>query len=91
MLGAEDSSAFAVLFAINWPVLELKKIRFQFHDDSIYKELHINVQTPRSLKRRLSKYGFEGRIICADPSRNLLSLVFKRWAGRTIDAVASPK
>lgn len=64
-----------------------KLFKFQFHDDPIYQELHINVQTPRSLKRRLLRYGFKSQIECVDPSKNLLSLVFKRWAGRTIDAV----
>jgi 2-polyprenyl-3-methyl-5-hydroxy-6-metoxy-1,4-benzoquinol methylase len=66
-----------------------KLFKFQFHDDPIYKELHINVQTPGSLKRRLTKYGFQSRIECVDSSKNLLSLLFKPWAGRTIDAVAS--
>ena len=65
-----------------------KLFKFQFHDDPIYKELHINLQTPRSLKRRLAKYGFKSRVECVDPSRNLVSLIFKRWAGRTIDALA---
>jgi 2-polyprenyl-3-methyl-5-hydroxy-6-metoxy-1,4-benzoquinol methylase len=65
-----------------------KLLKFQFHDDPIYQELHINVQTPRSLKKLLSKYGFKSRIECVDPSINLLSLIFKRWAGRTIDALA---
>ncbi len=65
-----------------------KLFKFQFHDDPIYKELHINVQTPGSLKKRLSKYGFKSQVECWDPSRNLLSLIFKRWAGRTIDALA---
>lgn len=65
-----------------------KLFKFQFHDDPIYKELHINVQTPWSLKRHLNRYGFKSKIECVDPSKNLLSLLFKRWAGRTIDAVA---
>ena len=65
-----------------------KLFKFQFHDDPIYKELHINVQTPSSLKRRLLKYGLRSQIECVDPSKNLLSLIFKKWAGKTIDALA---
>lgn len=61
--------------------------KFHFHDDPIYKKLHINVQTPWSLKRRLAKYGFQSQITCIDHSRNILSLLLKQWAGRTIDAI----
>jgi 2-polyprenyl-3-methyl-5-hydroxy-6-metoxy-1,4-benzoquinol methylase len=65
-----------------------KLFKFQFHDDPIYKEMHINVQTPWSLGRRLKKYGFQSTIECVDHSQNPLSLLFNRWAGRTIDALA---
>ncbi|HNV85760.1 MAG TPA: class I SAM-dependent methyltransferase [Candidatus Omnitrophota bacterium] len=66
----------------------VKLFKFQFHDDPIYAKIHINVQTPGSLKRRLAKYGFQSSIRCVDRSRNILNFLFGRWAGRTIDAIA---
>ena len=55
---------------------------------ALKKDGRLIIQTPFSLKARLLQYGFKGRIECVDPSKNLLSLIFKRRAGRTIDAVA---
>lgn len=61
------------------------KIRFP---QSVHSLLHINVKTPRSLRRLLSECGFASQVFCHDPSRNLVSLLFKRLFGREIIAVA---
>lgn len=66
----------------------VKLFKFQFHDDPVYAKVHVNVQTPGSLNRRLAKYGFDSSIRCVDHSKNILNLLFKHRAGRTIDAVA---
>ncbi|OGW80232.1 MAG: hypothetical protein A3G33_06040 [Omnitrophica bacterium RIFCSPLOWO2_12_FULL_44_17] len=65
-----------------------KLFKFQFHDDPVYIEVHVNVQTPAILRLKLAKYGFKSSMECVDHSKNLLNFLFKRWAGRTIDAVA---
>ncbi len=65
-----------------------KLFKFQFHDDPVYLKVHVNVQTPGSLGRMLTRYGFQSSIGCVDHSKNILSILTKRWTGRTIDAVA---
>jgi 2-polyprenyl-3-methyl-5-hydroxy-6-metoxy-1,4-benzoquinol methylase len=68
-----------------------KLFKFHFHDDPVYQKVHVNVQTPRSLGKMLSRYGFQSRIQCIDHSKNLISIITRRWTGRTIEALARPR
>ena len=61
------------------------KIRFP---KSVHSILHINVKTPRSLRRFLSECGFTSQVFCHDHSKNPLSLLSKRGFGREIIAIA---
>jgi hypothetical protein len=48
--------------------------------------MHINEQTPASLKKHLK--GFKAKVWCDDGSANLISLFTKSFAGADIWAVA---
>lgn len=54
-------------------------------------KMHINEQTPASLKRLLKSSGFDFRIWCEDGSSNLLSLICKRFWGPDIWAIAKKR
>jgi 2-polyprenyl-3-methyl-5-hydroxy-6-metoxy-1,4-benzoquinol methylase len=51
-------------------------------------EMHINEQTPASLKRHLDSAGLSSRIWCEDGSSNLISIICKKFWGPDIWAVA---
>lgn len=47
---------------------------------------HVNVHTPGQLKELLSDYKTD--IFCVDYSKNIISLIFRRWWGRKIVVIA---
>jgi SAM-dependent methyltransferase len=51
-------------------------------------EMHINEQTPGSLRRHLKLAGLESKIWCEDGSSNLISIICKKFWGPDIWAVA---
>ena len=53
-------------------------------------DMHINEQTPASLKRHLNKAELSSRIWCEDGSSNIISIICKKFWGPDIWAVASP-
>ena len=53
-------------------------------------DMHINEQTPASLKRHLDKAELSSRIWCEDGSSNIISIICKKFWGPDIWAVASP-
>ncbi|MCM8790491.1 MAG: class I SAM-dependent methyltransferase [Candidatus Omnitrophica bacterium] len=50
------------------------------------RKTHVNVTTPAKVKRLLKD--FEASIWCEDHSRNIISLLMRRWWGRDIVAIA---
>jgi SAM-dependent methyltransferase len=49
-------------------------------------EMHVNEQTPASMKRHLSE--FDAKVWCEEGSSNVLSILTKKWCGTDIWAVA---
>ena len=60
-------------------------------DDVFLDQTHVNVSSPGKIKRMLKENGLAGRVICSDSSKNLLSLMFSKWAGREMIVIASKK
>ncbi len=54
-------------------------------------DMHINEQTPATLKRHLNKAGLKSRIWCEDGSSNLISIACKKFWGPDIWAIAEKK
>ena len=74
-------------YAKEGPLFGLKKV-FRILPDrgELNRKMHVNVSTPGKLENMLD--AFDVTIICEDPSKNILSLLFGRWCGREIVAVA---
>jgi 2-polyprenyl-3-methyl-5-hydroxy-6-metoxy-1,4-benzoquinol methylase len=72
---------------LNWPqILKNKKSFFYQRGKYSYDlSMHINEQTPLSLKKHLK--GFNTRVWCEDGSANVISLLTKSFAGSDIWAV----
>lgn len=51
-------------------------------------DMHINEQTPASLKRHLDKAGLDYKIWCEDGSSNFISIICKKFWGPDIWAIA---
>jgi len=64
------------------------KIRYP---QSCHSVLHINVKTPRTLKKLLMECGFEPEVFCHDHSKNPVSLLLQKNFGREIIAIARCK
>ncbi len=62
----------------------LKEIFKIGYPESEHTRLHINLQTPGSIRRFMEKQGFRVRLECVDYHKNVLSLAFKKWWGETI-------
>jgi len=60
---------------------EIFKIRYP---ESEHTRLHINLQTPGSIKNFMEKQGFRVQVECIDHHTNLLSLAMRKWWGETI-------
>ncbi len=60
---------------------EIFKIRYP---ESEHTRLHINLQTPRSIRDFMKRNGFRVELKCIDHHLNLLSLATRRWWGETI-------
>ncbi|MCK5305569.1 MAG: class I SAM-dependent methyltransferase [Candidatus Omnitrophica bacterium] len=54
-------------------------------------DMHINEQSPASLKRHLRCAGFDYKLWCEDGSSNIISIICKRFWGPDIWAVARKK
>jgi len=76
---------------LNWPNILLQKKDFFYHRDkySYDPEMHVNEQTPHSLKKHLKD--FKAKVWCDDGSANVISLLTKSFAGADIWAVAKIK
>lgn len=76
---------------LNWPAIFQQKKEFFYHRDkySYDPQMHVNEQTPASLKRHLK--GLESKVWCDDGSSNVISLLTKFFAGADIWAVARLK
>jgi 2-polyprenyl-3-methyl-5-hydroxy-6-metoxy-1,4-benzoquinol methylase len=53
------------------------------------RKMHVNVTTRAKLKSYLQD--FDAKVYCTDHSKNLLSLIAKKWFGRDIEAIAIRK
>ena len=62
----------------------LKEIFKIAYPESEHTLLHINLQTPRSIRRFLERQGFQVYVECVDRHKNLLSLFMRSWWGETI-------
>ena len=51
-------------------------------DDPDRDAMHINISTPIKIKKMLEHAGFSVKVECWDESKNILSLLLSRWAGR---------
>ena len=65
---------------------EMFKIRYP---ESEHTRLHINLQTPASIKKFLEQNGFSVRVECVDRHKNLISRLMRRVWGETIWAVCT--
>ncbi|MBI4372618.1 MAG: class I SAM-dependent methyltransferase [Candidatus Omnitrophica bacterium] len=65
---------------------ELFKIAYP---ESEHTRLHINLQTPGSIKKFMEQQGFRVTLECVDRHHNLLSLATRPWWGETIWISAS--
>ena len=61
--------------------LEIFKIRYP---ESEHTRLHINLQTPRSIRNFMRQQGFQVTTECVDYHKNLISFMMKPWWGETI-------
>lgn len=66
-------------------IKEIFKIKYP---DSEHTKLHINLQTPHSMRSFLSQQGFSAQVSCVDDHANWIGRLTKRWWGETIWAVA---
>jgi 2-polyprenyl-3-methyl-5-hydroxy-6-metoxy-1,4-benzoquinol methylase len=62
-------------------VREIFKIRYP---ESEHNQLHINMQTPSSMKKGLERAGFMASVTCVDRHKNWISILTRRWWGETI-------
>jgi 2-polyprenyl-3-methyl-5-hydroxy-6-metoxy-1,4-benzoquinol methylase len=62
-------------------VKEIFKIAYP---ESEHTRLHINLQTPRSIRRFMEEYGFRVEVTCIDHHKNLISILMRPWWGETI-------
>lgn len=64
---------------------EIFKIQYP---DSEHTRLHINLQTPNSIRRFLNEQGFSTQVSCVDRHSNWISRLTAPWWGETIWVVA---
>jgi len=67
--------------SVNTFLKEIFKIRYP---ESEHTRLHINLQTPWSMKQFLERQGFRTHVVCIDRHTNPISLLTRRWWGETI-------
>ena len=60
---------------------EIFKIKYP---ESEHTQLHINLQTPGSIRRFVKQQGFNARVTCIDHHKNLISILTRPWWGETI-------
>ena len=60
---------------------EIFKIKYP---ESEHTQLHINLQTPHSIRRFMEHQGFQSRVTCVDRHKNLISVITRPWWGETI-------
>ncbi|MBI4394835.1 MAG: methyltransferase domain-containing protein [Candidatus Omnitrophica bacterium] len=68
----------------------LKEIFKIQYPKSEHTQLHINLQTPGSIRTFLERQGFRVRLECVDYHKNLLSLTTRKWWGETIWVSCQP-
>lgn len=62
-------------------VKEIFKIKYP---ESEHTRLHINLQTPNSIRKFLEEMGFAIQVTCIDYHKNLISRATQSWLGETI-------
>lgn len=75
---------------LDWPKTLRKEKDFYYKRDkySYDPEMHVNEQTPKSVKRLLKSRGFKAKVWCDDGSSNIISILTKRFAGADIWVIA---
>jgi len=87
-----------------WPIRALKgkykksgalsglKKAFRIWPDrgELNRMMHVNVSTPWKLKNMLSE-SFDVKVVCEDHSKNILSLLTRKWCGRDVVLIATKK
>lgn len=66
---------------------ELFKIRYP---ESEHTRLHINLQTPASIKQFMQKQGFRVHVECVDSHANPITSLLRPWWGKTIWLSGTP-
>ena len=66
---------------------EIFKIRYP---ESEHTRLHVNLQTPTSIRRFVEAHGFQTVVVCVDPHKDLLTFLARKWWGETIWVSAQP-
>jgi 2-polyprenyl-3-methyl-5-hydroxy-6-metoxy-1,4-benzoquinol methylase len=59
--------------------------------DEFMDKTHVNISSPPKIASMLKKNGLEVTIKCSDSSKNILSIIFSRWAGREMLVVAQKR
>ena len=60
------------------------------YPESEHTRLHVNLQTPRSIRNFLETHGWRIQVECVDLHTNLMSLAARRWWGETIWCSCQP-
>lgn len=60
---------------------EIFKIKYP---ESEHTRLHINLQTPNSIRSFVKRHGFKTQVTCVDRHKNPISILTRRWWGETI-------
>lgn len=72
------------------PLGGLKKVfRIKADRGELNRKMHVNITTPATLRKLLSD--FEAVIRCEDESKNIISLLSRKWCGREIIVVATKR
>lgn len=64
-------------------IFKIKSFKNTFMDKT-----HVNISTPKKIKKMLEAAGYGSKIKCWDNSKNPLSLLLSHWAGREMIIVA---
>lgn len=64
-------------------------VKLKPFSDTFMDKTHINISTPVKIKSMLEKNGFTVDVKCWDHSKNPLSLLFAKWAGREMRIIAT--
>lgn len=66
-------------------------LKIKSFSNTFMDKTHINISSPLKIKKMLTDNNFNVKIKCKDHSKNILSLIFSRWAGREMLITARKK